>query len=40
VLIFVAGLWVPINQDLGLGLPREQLRLTEYKAPGPAVWKG
>ncbi|KAJ4301434.1 hypothetical protein N0V90_003526 [Kalmusia sp. IMI 367209] len=34
------GLLLPFTQDVEMGLPIEQLRLTEYKAPGPAVWQG
>ncbi|KAF2006331.1 lytic polysaccharide monooxygenase [Amniculicola lignicola CBS 123094] len=34
------GLWLPKIQDVENGLPREQLRLMEYKAPGPAIWEG
>lgn len=34
-----AGLWIPFNQDAGL-VPKEQMRILEYKAPGPPVWEG
>jgi hypothetical protein len=35
------GLWIPVNQaDNGGYVPDEEMRLTEYKPPGPSVWTG
>ncbi|KAK0745604.1 glycoside hydrolase [Schizothecium vesticola] len=34
------GLQAPRNQVSLSGIPREELRLLEYKPPGPAVWTG
>ncbi|RYP11677.1 hypothetical protein DL765_007636 [Monosporascus sp. GIB2] len=34
------GLLVPRNQEYLSGVPREELKLLDYKPPGPAVWTG
>lgn len=34
------GLLAPRNQVALSGIPREELRLLEYKPPGPEVWTG
>jgi hypothetical protein len=37
----VLGLYIPKNQVINGGyVPDDELRLLEYKAPGPAVWTG
>lgn len=33
------GLYVPFNQYVG-DVPEEQMRLQDYKPPGPSVWAG
>lgn len=33
------GFWLPFNQEYGR-LPADQMRMSEYKPPGPPVWKG
>jgi hypothetical protein len=41
LMVWLPGLLVPVNQDIGSGKVKiEDMKLMEYKPPGPAVWIG
>lgn len=41
LILWSLGLLVPVNQDIGAGKVKdEDMKLMEYKPPGPPVWIG